>query len=63
MNTRNVNQIISLHRKAIQYFQFYIACSKENNLPISSSTYYLKANSHFEIKEWAESMNDVESAH
>lgn len=62
MNTRNVNQIISLHRKAIQYFQFYIACSKENNLPISSSTYYLKANSHFEIKEWAESMNDVESS-
>lgn len=61
-NSRNVNHIISLHKKAIQYFQQYINCAKENKIPISSSTYYLKASSHFEIKEWAESLSDVDSS-
>lgn len=61
-NSRNVNHIISLHKKAIQYFQQYINCAKENKIPISSSTYYLKASSHFEIKEWAESLSDVDAS-
>ena len=61
-NSRNVNHIISLHKKAIQYFQQYINCAKENKIPISSATYYLKASSHFEIKEWAESLSDVDSS-
>ncbi len=61
-NSRNINQIIGIHKKAIQYFQAYIACAKENNIPVSSSTYYLKSNSHFEIKEWAESLADVDTS-
>jgi tetratricopeptide (TPR) repeat protein len=62
LNTRSVNQIVSMHKKAIQYFQAYITCAKENNIPVTGTTYYLKASSHFEIKEWNESLADVDTS-
>ena len=62
INPRNVAQINSLHKKAISYFQTYISCAKENNISISANVHFLKANSHFEIKEWNESLLDVDSA-
>ncbi|MBP7280663.1 MAG: hypothetical protein KBA66_03745 [Leptospiraceae bacterium] len=61
-HARNNTQIIAFHKKAIQYFQAYISCAKEQNLPVSNTTYFQKATSHFEIKEWNESSTDVDMA-
>lgn len=61
-NTKQQQQIITLHKKAIQYFQAYIQCAKENGILVNSSTYYLKATSHFEIREWNECSNDLDTS-
>lgn len=44
-------QIQNLHSKAINYFNLYIECNKKNNIPINGFTYYLKAISHFDLRQ------------
>ncbi|HMV41091.1 MAG TPA: tetratricopeptide repeat protein [Leptospiraceae bacterium] len=61
-NSKNPQQVVSLHKKAIQYFHAYIQCAKENAIPVNSSTYYLKATSHFEIREWNECSTDLDTS-
>ena len=61
-HSRANTQITTFHKKAIQYFQSYITCVKSHNIPVSNSTYFQKATSHFEIKEWNESESDVDLA-
>jgi tetratricopeptide (TPR) repeat protein len=59
---RNSSLFIQSHKKALELFQYYINCATIQKYTVSPMTFYLKASSHFELKEWNEANNELESA-
>ena len=59
---RNSSLFVQSHKKALEYFQYYINCSTIQKYTVSPITFYLKASTHFELKEWNEATKELESA-
>lgn len=51
-----------LHKKAIAAFSQYITCMKAKEQALNPSSYFLKAMSHFEIREFEESLAELNNA-